>query len=104
VGQISVQINNKADERADKLAALGAEIFVGNLLDLDDVRPALFGVKAAYFVYPIRPGLIDATAYFAQAAKDAGLDGVVNMSQISARPDSKSLAARDHWIAERVFE
>src|SRR4029077_19554648 len=29
---------------------------------------------------------------------------VVNMSQISAREDSKSHAARDHWIAERVFD
>src|SRR5260370_35868900 len=26
------------------------------------------------------------------------------MSQISAREDSKSYAARDHWIAERLFD
>ncbi len=26
------------------------------------------------------------------------------MSQISAREDSKSHAARDHWIAERIFD
>ena len=95
---------HKADERSDKLEARGAEIVVGDLLELDDVRSALKDVNAAYFVYPIRPGLIDATAYFAQAAKDAGLDGIVNMSQISARYESKSHAARDHWIAERVFD
>jgi NAD(P)H dehydrogenase (quinone) len=93
-----------ADERSEKLKARGAEIVVGDLLELDDVRSALKDVNAAFFVYPIRPGLIDATAYFAQAAKDAGLDGVVNMSQISARFESKSHAARDHWIAERVFD
>jgi NAD(P)H dehydrogenase (quinone) len=93
-----------ADERSDKLKARGAEIVVGDLLELDDVRSALKDVNAAFFVYPIRPGLIDATAYFAQAAKDAGLDGVVNMSQISARYEAKSHAARDHWIAERVFD
>lgn len=95
---------HKADERSAKLEARGAEIVVGDLLELDDVRSALKDVNAAYFVYPIRPGLIDATAYFAQAAKDAGLDGIVNMSQISARYESKSHAARDHWIAERVFD
>jgi uncharacterized protein YbjT (DUF2867 family) len=95
---------HKADERSDKLKARGAEIVVGDLLELDDVRSALKDVNAAYFVYPIRPGLIDATAYFAQAAKDAGIDGIVNMSQISARYESKSHAARDHWIAERVFD
>jgi NAD(P)H dehydrogenase (quinone) len=95
---------HKADERSDKLKARGAEIVVGDLLELDDVRSALKDVNAAYFVYPIRPGLIDATAYFAQAAKDADLDGIVNMSQISARYEAKSHAARDHWIAERVFD
>jgi NAD(P)H dehydrogenase (quinone) len=95
---------HKADERSDEIKARGAEIVMGDLLELDDVRSALKDVNAAYFVYPIRPGLIDATAYFAQAAKDAGLDGVVNMSQISARYESKSHAARDHWIAERVFD
>ena len=95
---------HKVDERSEKLRARGAEVIVGDLLDFEAVRHATRGVDAAYFVYPIRPGLIDATAYFAQASKEAGLHGVVNMSQISAREDSKSHAARDHWIAERVFD
>jgi uncharacterized protein YbjT (DUF2867 family) len=43
-------------------------------------------------------------AYFADAARRAGLKVVVSMSQISAREDSKSYAARDHWIAERLFD
>src|SRR5260370_24162152 len=44
-------------------------------------------------------GLLPATAYFADAARRAGLKVVGNMSQISPREDSKSYAARDHWIA-----
>ncbi|MCA6100539.1 NmrA family NAD(P)-binding protein [Bradyrhizobium australafricanum] len=95
---------HKVDERSEKLRATGAEVIVGDLLDFNAVREALKGVKRAYFVFPIRPGLIDATAYFAQASKEAELDGIVNMSQISARENSKSQAARDHWIAERVFD
>ena len=67
-------------------------------------RAALEGVAAAYFIYPIKPGLVQATAYFAQAVREAGVEAVVNMSQISARRDSLSNAARDHWIAERVFD
>ena len=90
---------HKVDERSEKLRARGAEVIVGDLLDFEAVRHATRGVDAAYFVYPIRPGLIDATAYFAQASKEAALNGVVNMSQLSAREDSKSHAARDHWIA-----
>src|SRR5262249_56215006 len=62
------------------------------------------GVAGAYFCYPIRPGIIQATAIFAQAAKEAGIACVVNMSQISAREDAKSHAAQDHWLAERVFD
>ncbi len=95
---------HKEDERAERLRYLGAEVVVGDLLDLDDARAALDGVNAAYFVYPIRPRLIDATAYFAQAAKEAGVGAIVNMSQISARREAKSHAARDHWISERLFD
>jgi NAD(P)H dehydrogenase (quinone) len=94
----------KDDDRAARLRATGVEVVLGDLLDLESVRSAMEGVGAAYFVYPLVPGLIDATAYFAQAAREAGLKGVVNMSQISARRNSKSHQARDHWIAERVFD
>ena len=94
----------KDDHRAARLRAAGVEVVLGDLLDLDSVRAAMEGVNAAYFVYPLLPGLIDATAYFAQADHEAGLHGIVNMSQVSARRDSKSHQARDHWISERVFD
>ena len=92
------------DERASALRARGAEVVVGDISNLDSVRAALDGISSAYFVYRIMPGIIDATAYFAQAAKEAGLRAIVNMSQISARRNSKSHAAQDHWIAERIFD
>jgi uncharacterized protein YbjT (DUF2867 family) len=80
------------------------ETVIGDLLEIDDVRAAMDGVGTAYFVYPLLPGLVAATAYFAQAAVEAGLQGIVNMSQISARRDSRSHQARDHWISERIFD
>ncbi|MEM5344224.1 NAD(P)H-binding protein [Paraburkholderia azotifigens] len=92
------------DERSAALRAQGAEIVVGDLLEHDDVRRAMDGVTGAYLCYPVRPGFIQATSYFAEAAKRAGVEVVVEMSQISAREDSKSHAARDHWIAERVLD
>ncbi|MGB6205688.1 NmrA family transcriptional regulator, partial [Mycobacterium sp.] len=33
-----------------------------------------------------------------------GLQSLVNMSQITARPDHASPAARQHWLAERVLD
>jgi NAD(P)H dehydrogenase (quinone) len=95
---------HKEDQRAEALRRTGAEVVVGNLLDHDDAIRATAGTTTAYFCYPVRPGIIQTTAYFADAAKRAGLKAVINMSQISAREDSKSHAARDHWIAERIFD
>jgi NAD(P)H dehydrogenase (quinone) len=92
------------DARADELRRLGAEIVVGDLLEIDSVRAALDGVDAAYFVFPIAPPLLEATAYFAQAAHEAGVGAIVNLSQATAKRDSKSHAAQNHWIAERVFD
>src|SRR5262249_55583454 len=75
-----------------------------DFLHMDDVRAAFLGLAGSYFCYPIRPGIVQATAIFAQAAKEASVECVVNMSQISAREDAKSHAAQDHWLAERVFD
>src|ERR1700676_353943 len=93
-----------SDDRVDRLAELGAEVVQGDLLNFQSISAATAGVTAAYFNYPIRPGLIEATANFAQAASEAGVHAVVNMSQISARREAKSNAARSHWIAERLLD
>jgi NAD(P)H dehydrogenase (quinone) len=95
---------HRFDDRAAHLRDSGAEVVVGDLNDIDDVRKAAEGVRAAYFVYPIAPGLLEATATFAQAAGEAGVDAVVNMSQISARRGADSDAARIHWLGERVLD
>jgi len=92
------------DARAQSLRELGAEVVKGDLLDFESVRAGLEGIYSAYFVYPIVPGILQATSYFAQAAKEVELTAIVNMSQISARREAKSHAAQDHWLAERVFD
>ena len=96
---------HKKDARSEQLSTQGVEIVEGDLSDFDSVSPALKGITSAYFVYPIRvPGVLEATASFAQAAIDEGVGFIVNMSQISARRVAKSHASRDHWIAERLFD
>jgi NAD(P)H dehydrogenase (quinone) len=55
-------------------------------------------------VYPISPGLLEATTTFAQAAEEAGITAIVNMSQISARRGAPSDAARIHWLGERILD
>jgi len=92
------------DDRAAALRRRGVDIAIGDFTDIDDIRAAMEGIASAYFLHPIAPGIVGAVAYFAQAAKEAGVTAIVNMSQISARRDSTSHAAQDHWISERVFD
>jgi uncharacterized protein YbjT (DUF2867 family) len=94
----------KDDERAAELRKRGVEIALGDFTDVDRIRAAMEGIKGAYFLHPISPGILGAAAYWAQAAKEAGVHSIVNMSQISARRDSESHAAQDHWISEQVFD
>jgi NAD(P)H dehydrogenase (quinone) len=91
-------------EKAARLRARGVDVAIGDFTDLDRIRAAMEGIRSAYFLHPIAPGIISATAYFAQAAKEAGVTAIVNMSQISARREAASHAAQDHWVAERVFD
>lgn len=95
---------HKEDERSEALRLLGVDVRVGDLLDFDAVRAAAEGIHSAYFIYPIAPGILEATAYFAQAAEEAKIKAVVNMSQASARRIAKSHAAQNHWLAERLFD
>jgi uncharacterized protein YbjT (DUF2867 family) len=96
---------HQRDARSEQLSALGAEVVQGDLLDFDAVSEAMTGITGAYFVYPIQvPGILEATAFFAQAALEQGVGAIVNMSQASARRTSKSHAARNHWIAERLLD
>jgi NAD(P)H dehydrogenase (quinone) len=80
----------KTDERSEALATQGAEVVVGDLMDINSIRSALEGVDAAYFVYPVAPSVITATVNFAQAAKEAGTKAVVNLSQRSQNRNSTS--------------
>jgi NAD(P)H dehydrogenase (quinone) len=93
-----------ADQRSEKLEALGAEVVVGDLRDIEAVRGAMRGITRAYFVYPLAEGLLEAITTFAAAAKEAGVETIVNMSQITARANFPSQAARQYWLAERILD
>ena len=91
---------HKVDERSEKLSSQGVEIVRGDLSDFE-------AVSAAYFVYPVKvPGILEATAFFAQAALEQGVGAIVNMSQISARRIAKVTLPRIiglpsvFWIAQ----
>ncbi len=95
----------REDDRSAELAAIGAEVVLGDFLDLPSMRAALGEVQRVYFCYPPDlEGLVDATAILAVAADDAGIEAVVNMSQITARENAVSPLSRQHWLSERVLD
>lgn len=94
----------KEDERSARLKELGAEVIVGDMQNLDDVRSAWKGIKSGYFCYPVGPALLDVAVIFAQAAKEASAEFIVNMSQKQATSTSKSPATIRHFLSEEVFK
>jgi NAD(P)H dehydrogenase (quinone) len=69
---------HQLDARSEQLSASGVEIVQGDLSDVGAVSEALKGITGAYFVFPIQvPGILEATAFFAQAAIEEGVSSIV---------------------------
>ena len=95
----------RLDERSQRLSELGAEVVVGDFYDLRSIRNAMKGVKRVYFCYPTQGDrLLQAATNVAIAARDQGVEGLVNMSQVSAREQAKSPLSFQHWQSEKVLD
>ncbi|MFD0000550.1 NAD(P)H-binding protein [Nocardia sp. NPDC127526] len=92
------------DGRAAELKDLGADVVVGDLREISAVRPAVRGVRRAYFTYPVSAGMLDAAAVFAAAGTEAGLERVVATSQLGSDPAAGTPHMRRHWVAEQVLD
>ncbi|WP_448005317.1 NmrA family NAD(P)-binding protein [Agromyces bauzanensis] len=93
----------RTSPRSEELRARGAEVVLGSMDDIDDVRSALGGVQRAYFCPPLLPGLLDKAAIFAEAAHDADLEYFVAMSQWLAEPAHPSIHTRHTWLADTLL-
>ena len=95
---------HRLDERSDRLRMLGAELFVGDFLDIRSVQRAVQGVSSIYFAYPVQDGLLDATAIMAVAAREAGIARLVNLVMLRSSPDAPTPRMRQNYLSEQVFE
>ena len=104
---------HKLDARSDELRQQGAEIIEGDLLNPASVQAAMKEVKRAYFTFPVADGLLEAATIFAAAARDAGLELVVNNSQFQGTPGdpvfrdlqrAPSFRNLQHRLADRIFD
>ncbi len=92
------------DERSDRLKSLGAEIFVGDFLDVRSVEQAVKDVSSIYFAYPVQDGLADATAAMAFAARSHGVSRLVNLVMYQSSIDAPTPRMRQNYLSEQVFE
>lgn len=94
----------KDDARAQNLRNLGAEVWLGDMSSLSDVRLATSGVQRAYFCCAMGVGMVESAAIFAQAAKEHDLELIINMSHKQSRPNARSKVTQDHWLSEQIFD
>ncbi len=94
---------HQEDGRSARLRAQGAEIAVADLRNVERVADALEDVQRAYFCPPFDPYMIQGAAAFAVAAKDAGLEHIVGMTQWLASPSHPALMTRQSWLVDRLF-
>jgi uncharacterized protein YbjT (DUF2867 family) len=96
------------DERAQALRGLGAEVVVGDLLDLDSVHRAITGCQTMYFGMSVSDTYLAATVNAAAVAKHHGVKAFINMSQMtvsqmSITETTPSPQHKLHWLAEQAL-
>jgi len=92
------------DHRAKRLEDAGAEIFVGDLYSIADMRKAMAGVQRAYHCAPTQTNTLHFGAVFAIAAQEANLEHVVMLTQWTAEANHPSVVTRELWMNEQVMK
>jgi NAD(P)H dehydrogenase (quinone) len=92
------------DHRSEVLKRAGAEIVVGSLEDMADLRSALIGVSRAYYCPPLTPGALRRAALFTAAAQESKLEVLVVLSQWLSDPLHPAVHSREKWLTGKVLE
>jgi uncharacterized protein YbjT (DUF2867 family) len=96
------------DERAQALRDMGAQVVIGNLLDLDSMHKVIAGCEAMYFGMSVSDAYLEATVNVAAVAKHHGVQLFINMSQMtlaqmSITETTASPQHKLHWLAEQAL-
>src|SRR5512146_1517334 len=96
------------DQRAQALRDMGAEVVVGDLLDLDSMHRAIAGCETMYFGMSVSDAYLAATVNAVAVAKHHGVKAFINMSQMtvsqmSITETTASPQHKLHWLAEEAL-
>ena len=82
--------------------AAAGQVIVGDMLKLEKMEEAAKGAQYLFFCFPVTEGLLEATTIAAISAQNAGMRGIVNLSQWCAKLHSHSPYSRKHALSEAV--
>jgi uncharacterized protein YbjT (DUF2867 family) len=96
------------DERAQTLRDMGAEVVVGNLLDLNSMHRVIAGCETMYFGMSVSDSYLAATVNTAVVAKHHGVKAFINMSQmtLAQMSISETTPSPQHklqWLSEQAL-
>jgi len=102
--QVRGFVRNPNSTAAEKLKSLGAELFIGDQNDINDLRKSLKGVQRAFYCSPTTNYHLSKTTSFVQAAEDEGIEHVVYLTQWLSSENHHSPHTREHWLADQVVK
>jgi len=107
-GKVVRAMVRNEDERAQALRDMGAEVVVGNLLDLDSMHRVIDGCDTMYFGMSVSDDYLAATVNTAAVAKHHGVKAFINMSQMTVAQMSitETTPSPQHklqWLSEQAL-
>jgi NAD(P)H dehydrogenase (quinone) len=102
--KVRALVRNDKAAGSVELAELGAEIFIGDMNDIRDLREALKGVTRAFFGSPTGRNSLLRTIAFIIAAEEAQLEHVVYLTQWLASEAHHSIHTKEHWLGDQVVK
>ncbi|MFT5778804.1 MAG: NAD(P)H dehydrogenase (quinone) [Crocinitomicaceae bacterium] len=97
-------VRSSESSGSKELKKLGAELFIGDLNDITDVRNALNGVQNAFFCAPGTNYHLSKVVAFVHAAEEAKIEHVVYLTQWLSSENHLSSHSREHWLGDQVIK
>jgi NAD(P)H dehydrogenase (quinone) len=97
-------VRSKNSDGSKALHKLGAELFVGDLNNIVDVRKSLEGIDRVFYCAPPINHHLSKTVSFVLAAEEKKIEHVVYLTQWLSSENHHSPHTREHWLADQVIK
>jgi len=92
------------EEKKEGLESLGGEVVIGSIENTEVVNQSMQGVKTVLVLLPNSESQLALEKQLVDSAKQAGVERIVKMSSIEARPDATSPIPKLHLESEEYIK